>query len=137
MLQKFCYPEPEPGAGSRTGAGQDWTGSTTLLTGTFMYNMMISTRRWLTFRVFSDGLLYVLLYGQGGVHLLKLFLRPSGNRIIIWRKRTNLIQIRESSDYPDLDCNPFRTPKFRVGVDWSLCRSRNLHGTKIYLVRYR
>ena len=31
MLQKLCYSEPDPGAG--TGAGQDWTGSTTLEAG--------------------------------------------------------------------------------------------------------
>ena len=29
MLQKCCYPEPEPVAGTR--AGQDWTGSTTVM----------------------------------------------------------------------------------------------------------
>ena len=33
MLQKFCYPEPEPVAGIGAGAGQDWTGSTTLVAG--------------------------------------------------------------------------------------------------------
>ena len=30
VLKKCCY--PELGAGVRTGAGQDWTGSTTLIT---------------------------------------------------------------------------------------------------------
>ena len=30
MLQKWCEPEPEPVAGTRAGAGKDWTFSTTL-----------------------------------------------------------------------------------------------------------
>ena len=37
MLQKLYYPEPEDGTGA--GAGQDWTGSTTLLKGLLIATM--------------------------------------------------------------------------------------------------
>ena len=38
MFNKFCYPEPEPEPVAGTGAGQDWTGSTTLVLTVFLYS---------------------------------------------------------------------------------------------------